>query len=310
MTCFHPLRGAVIYDAITQTYEKSLRRKDYNHPDKVGEFKVPCGQCIGCRLEKSRQWAMRCVSELQMHAQACFLTLTYDNEHLPENGSVSKADFKRWIKNFRESVRRATGSVIRFFGCGEYGSKFKRPHYHLIVFGYCPKDLQFLKITRNGDILYTSPFLQKKWPYGFHTIGEVTFDSCAYVARYCTKKYMGKHPEKYYGELEPEFVHMSRRNGIGYEWFKKFHKDVYPNDVFIFKGKKFRPPIYFDTLLKKLDLEEYHEVKLEREEKFLESPWSLMSDEELEADLKRREEVLHERFKKYMHRNYEEQLQC
>ena len=317
MTCFHPLKGVRYryeYDPtrIITTFKRSeMREVEHDrYAYVVSEIKAPCGQCIGCRLEKSRQWAMRCVSELQMHAQACFLTLTYNNENLPEDGSVSKKFFKDWLKKFRESIRRRTGDCIRFFACGEYGSKFQRPHYHVIIFGFCPNDLQIHKTTRNGDVLYVSEWLKEKWPYGFHTVGKVTFESCAYVARYCTKKYMGKHPEKHYGTLEPEFVHMSRRNGIGYEWFKKFHKDVFPNDVFIFKGKTLRPPTYFDHLLKKLDFEEYHEVKLNREEKFLESPWALLSDEELQVDLDRREKVLHERFKKYMHRNYEESLQC
>lgn len=323
MTCFHPLEGAKIAfgNDGTSTYV-SFKSKDLEHPNRVGTQYVSCGQCLGCRLESSRQWAMRCVAELSQHQTACFLTLTFDNEHLPKNGSVSKEFFCKWIKNLREKIRYETaikfkvpgkrkpqlvgGIQIRFFGCGEYGDKRGRPHYHLIVFGFRPYDLEFREITRNGDVLYTSEFIKELWPYGFHTVGEVTFESCAYVARYVTKKYMGKAKDAHYGDLEPEFIHMSRRNGIGYDWFQKYHSDVYPYDEFEFRGKTFKPPRYFDQLLKKLDFEQYHAVKNAREEKFNESPWALMTWEERELELARKEEALHHKYKKYLKRSYEE----
>ena len=323
MTCFHPLEGAKIaYDGDPSSTYVSFRSKDLEHPNRVGTQYVGCGQCLGCRLESSRQWAMRCVAELACHQNACFLTLTFDNEHLPENGSISKSFFKNWMKKFRERIRYDTaikvrvpgkkkpqligGVEIRFFGCGEYGDRRGRPHYHVIVFGYRPDDLVFREITRNGDVLYTSEFIKESWPYGFHTVGEVTFESCAYVARYVTKKYMGKAKSAHYGELEPEFIHMSRKNGIGFEWFKKYRKDVFPLDEFEFRGRIYKPPKYFDQLLKKLDFEEYHAVKCKREEKFNESPWALMTWEERELELARKEEALKHKYKKYLKRSYEE----
>lgn len=327
MTCFHPLKGVKYYDKILDRYSCTFKAKEIAKPSKhwivCGDQHVACGQCLGCRLEQSRQWAMRCVCELSQHQTACFLTLTFDNEHLPENGSVSKEFFASWIKKFREKIRYHTaikiprpgkkpelvgGITIRFFGCGEYGDKRGRPHYHLIVFGFRPDDLKFLRLTRNGDTLYTSEFIADSWPYGFHTVGEVTFESCAYVARYVTKKYMGKAKQSHYGQLEPEFTHMSRRNGIGYDWFQKYHKDVYPLDEFEFRGRLYKPPKYYDQLLRKLDFEEYHSVKLNREEKFLESPWCLMTEEERELELARKEEALHHKFKKYLKRQYEEDI--
>lgn len=309
MTCFSPLKGSRILDTTNNSYYVSLRDKDLNHPDRVGDIFVSCKQCIGCRLERSRQWAMRCVHEASLHTSSCFLTLTYNEESLPKNGSLNKKWFLGWLKRFRERIRYHYGRTVRFLCCGEYGSKRSRPHFHVLLFGFdFSLDRYLFRLTGRGDRIYRSPFLEDAWPFGFSTIGAVTFESCAYVARYVVKKINGKKAKEHYSGLEPEFINMSRRPGIGSAWFEKNSSDVYPLDKVVFKGKTMRPPEYYDQLLKRLDMSLYHVVKDAREEKFIESDWYLMSEDERQLELNRKREHLQRMFTKYLKRNYEEQL--
>jgi len=236
-------------------------------------LKVSCGQCSGCRLERSRQWAVRCVHESKMHKQNCFLTLTYDDEHLPATRSL---DVKDW-QNFAKKLRRQVGP-FRFFHCGEYGDENGRPHYHAAVFGLdFHEDRKLYKTTKTGDRLYTSARLQKVWPQGFHTIGALTFESAAYVARYVMKKINGDRAEAHYarvdpntGEcwsLKPEYTTMSRRPGIGTTWITKFSADVYPSDEVIIGGKTARPPKFYDSHLERENPELLREIKIRRAKK-------------------------------------------
>jgi hypothetical protein len=96
------------------------------------ELKLPCGRCIGCRLERSRQWAVRCVHEASLHEKNCFITLTYSPENLPKDGSLDVSHFQKFMKRFRKRF----GPGIRFFHCGEYGESLSRPHYHACIFGF------------------------------------------------------------------------------------------------------------------------------------------------------------------------------
>lgn len=211
-------------------------------------MKIPCGQCIGCRLEKSRQWAIRCMNEASLYDENCFITLTYSDENLPKNSSLLKRDFQLFMKRLRKEF---SPKKIRFYSCGEYGEQFSRPHYHACLFGLDFAD----KIKYKGD-MYRSPTLEKLWPYGYSMIGSVTFDSAAYVARYVTKKLTGKMAEKYYtvdkrtgevlAEKTPEFSLMSRRPGIGAPWLEKWQKEVYSTDSVISRGREMKPPKFYD----------------------------------------------------------------
>ena len=151
---------------------------------------VPCGQCIGCRLERSRQWAIRCVHEASLHTDNCFITLTYSPDCLPSDGSLNHDDFQKFFKRLRKHI---APKKIRYYMCGEYGedlqqpSKLGRPHFHACLFGLDFDDKQ-LYIVRDDVKLYTSATLEKIWGKGFVTIGDVTFESAAYVARYIAKK--------------------------------------------------------------------------------------------------------------------------
>lgn len=220
---------------------------------------VPCGQCTGCRLERSRQWAMRCVHEAQLHEEKCFITLTYDNEHLPHGGTLVKRHFQLFMKR----LRRELGGGIRYFHCGEYGERDKRPHYHALIFGTCFPDKRFHTRNAQGQTLYTSLVLQSLWGHGFCTIGEFTFETAAYCARYILKKVTGKPAAEHYrsvnldtGELVdrlPEYVSMSLKPAIGAEWFRKFQCDVYPDDFVVLRGKKLPVPRYYDSLLGRIN---------------------------------------------------------
>jgi len=233
---------------------------------------LPCGQCIGCRLEKSRQWAVRCMHEAETHENNCFLTLTYDEDHLPiytapdgapDVGTLCLEDFQEFMKRFRFRYFGSSKSTIRYFHCGEYGEKLKRPHYHACIFGFDFSD-KVLWREKHGQKLFVSEELQELWPNGFHTIGEVNFDSAAYAARYVLKKINGAEQDAHYGGRTPEYTTMSRRPGLGADWFKKFKAEVYPSDEVIVKGKSVRPPRYYDSLFQIEDPEEFASLKIRR----------------------------------------------
>lgn len=222
-------------------------------------IKLACGQCIGCRLERSRQWAVRCVHEASLHSRNCFITLTYSPEHLPQDGSLNLRDFQLFMKRLRKKF----GSGIRFFHCGEYGEKFGRPHYHAILFNFDFTD-KVLCNSLSNEPLYESETLKELWPYGISKIGSVTFESAAYVARYCTKKITGKRALEHYtvidrstGEVlqerRPEYATMSRRPGIGRNWVELYVGDVYPKDYFHINGRELRPPRFYDRFYELVD---------------------------------------------------------
>ena len=180
------------------------------------ELELPCGQCIECRFKRSRDWAIRCMHEAQMHDENCFITLTYAPEHLPDDESLNYDHFQRFMKRLRKRVR----VPVRFYMCGEYGENFGRPHYHACLFGYDFPDKKLLMRTKNGDNLFTSKMLNELWPYGLSSIGSVNFQSAAYVARYIMKKITGNAAFDHYNEVDedgvitrsrtPEFTRMSR----------------------------------------------------------------------------------------------------
>lgn len=132
MTCYHPIQG--YRSKMGRNKATGLWPVVFNLNDGYGDLpvQIPCGRCIGCRLEHSRQWAIRCVHEASLHEENTFLTLTYNNEYVDPNFSLNKTD----ITNFLKRLRKNTGRKIRYFQCGEYGEQFHRPHHHVLLFGY------------------------------------------------------------------------------------------------------------------------------------------------------------------------------
>jgi len=256
MTCYSPMKA---YRPLSNLDGGRLvfnpaKALNPNHP-----INLPCNQCIGCRISRSQEWATRLMHESQMHERNAFITLTFSDDHLPENYSIDKRDTQLFMKRLRKSLEPKT---VRFFACGEYGDQTLRPHYHLLVFGHQFSDLKLHSANR-GSPLYTSEQLSKLWPFGHSTTGHITYASAAYVARYAMKKINGDRGADHYTRIHPqhltphfvqrEFIHMSTVPGIGQTWFDKFHKDAFPSDFLVVNGRQTRVPAFYDRLLKRME---------------------------------------------------------
>ena len=269
MPCFHPLQASfsvrsdgkkdiIFSDAGARLFSKGISRISSD------SISLPCGRCMGCRLERSRQWAARCMAEAQMYKDNCFVTLTFSPENVLKmcpGGSLDKAHMQNFMKRLRQEY---DFKRIRVFYCGEYGEKSGRPHYHAIIFNHAFKDKEYWK-TKNGFKLFTSPTLSRLWPFGHAVLGDVSFETCAYVARYCVKKVTGSAAAGHYKGRLPEFCQASLKPGIGKPWLDKFGKtDVFPYDEFIARDVRCKPPRYFDKVLEKVDPSAFELMKKSR----------------------------------------------
>jgi len=278
MPCFSPLqawrtsKGEIVF---------------WRRQDAINEFKLPCGGCEGCLLERSRQWAVRCMHEAQLWEKNCFITLTYEDP--PPWNSLVHSDFQKFMKRLRkrfkgdkEYIDDRTGKSshpIRFYMAGEYGSARGRPHYHACIFNFAFEDLKFLRRTNSGSDLYRSAQLESLWPYGFSSVGDVTFESAAYVARYVMKKQNQDIDVHAPVDLEtgevierlPEYNRMSLKPGIGANFVDKYKSDVFPNDYVVVNGHKAKPPRYYFKRLQQQDPDLYEQVEYSRAMKGLES---------------------------------------
>lgn len=255
MACFSPIPAYQTSDGSVFFWE---------HGDVVKRLELPCGKCVGCRLERSRQWSVRIMHEASLYEQNCFITLTYDTEHIPTSGSLNYRDFQLFMKRMRKHFAPAN---IRFFMCGEYGSTRKRPHFHACLFNVSFTDLVPVGKSTGSNYIYQSALLDRLWSLGFASVGELTHQSAAYVARYVFKKQgSADMVDTDTGEIfVPEFCHMSLKPGIGYEWFKKFQSDVFPHDHVIVNSKPSRPPKYYDRKFAELDPIAFEAIQHERE---------------------------------------------
>lgn len=251
MACYHP---------ISAWHDRTTGSVDFSDRGRGDRIDLPCGRCVGCRLERSRQWATRIMLEAKAHDQTSFLTLTYSDEHLPNPPSLQYKHYQDFMKR----LRRRTGRPVRFFMCGEYGSNTFRPHYHACLFGEdFSADRYLWSVTSAGHPLYRSPLLEELWPLGNTLIGNLSFESAAYVARYILKKVTGDLAADHYawtdpdtGEVHqrtPEFCRMSLKPGIGATWYDKYKSDVVTHDTVVINGVATKPPRYFDKLLKRSD---------------------------------------------------------
>lgn len=188
-------------------------------PD-IGDIKdgipFPCGQCLACRINKRRMWTLRLLLEFFQHDKASFVTLTYADENIPVSETGNPVLDKRDIQLFFKRLRKKFGEGVRYYVAGEYGPKTRRPHYHAIVFGVAPDELDpdwFYFGGKSGPyqpgFCRDSPLYQI-WQLGIVHLGEVTRESIQYVAGYVTKKITRKNDG-----LVPEFALMSRRPGLG-----------------------------------------------------------------------------------------------
>ncbi len=256
MTCYHPLKGfkygetvngkpnyiicsskvkhiEIRNNKIVKVYEDGII-SPYCESAITDFVQIPCGKCIGCRLDASRHWANRCMMEASQYADNCFITLTYNDDHLPFSTSFDSLGnerrtatlVKRDLQLFMKRLRKKFGSGIRFFACGEYGSETHthRPHYHLILFNFDFPDKTLL-YRKDGLNYYTSKSLESIWTNGFSLIGDCTWDSCCYVARYVTKKVYGDDAPYEDLNIVPPYLVCSNRPGIGKSYFENNKED-------------------------------------------------------------------------------------
>lgn len=319
MSCFHPLKRFVVGEDVKYDRDIAiirpafvdedgrLREVTYVYPGPSGWVNwtspeppppwlseraytgtmIRCGRCLGCRMDKSKEWANRCLMELQDHDTAYFLTITYDDAHVPvsyySDSSTGEALpsltlRKRDFQLFMKRLRKRHVAPLRFFACGEYGDKTLRPHYHAIIFGLQLADLVPYGKNFRGEMLYTSDFIHSVWavrdaptrhgsatslaadpgyfctPMGRVLIAPVTWETCAYVARYTTKKLYAAEASAYKEfNIEPPFLLMSRRPGIGANYYFEHSDDIQNREFITIKtakgGRKFRPPHYFEQLI-------------------------------------------------------------
>lgn len=281
MPCYKPL-DAYIATGKTENGKKVIT---FKRPKTFMEqIQLPCGQCIGCRQRRVVTWAARCMHEMQMHEQNSFITLTYDDEHLPEDRSLDKSHIQNFFKRLRKELYP---KKIRYFMCGEYGGNTWRPHFHAIIFGYDFPDKYRIQSTETEHPYFISEQLGKLWPDGFHIIAEANYETAAYVAGYCVKKVNGEKAAAHYSriltdwnevtgeitymrevELLPEFAQMStgrkKGQGIGGDWYKKYKNDCYPSDYLIHEGKKLPIPKYYDRMLETEEESRLRRIKFKR----------------------------------------------
>lgn len=250
VACFSPIEAY-------QTASGDVLFVERTGADYVRTLQLPCGQCVGCRLERARQWAIRCVHEASLHEANCFVTLTYRDDDLPPGGSLRYRDFQLFMKRLRRARPKCR---IRFFVGGEYGELLSRPHFHALLF-----NCSFPDQVRLTDRLFRSAELERLWPHGMSSIGAVTFESASYVARYCLKKITGKHADAYYGDKAPELGRMSLRPAVGRTWFERFWRDVRSDGKVVSRGRKMRMPRYYDGLLDGADPDASSELRASRE---------------------------------------------
>lgn len=322
MPCYHPLIAYGFRQDDGKLRIVFPKKKDFDKAfvaENGGEeLQLPCGQCLGCRLEYSRQWAMRCVLEAKQWKHNYFLTLTYDDAHLPlrehykvdkETGEVIDGEYvetlyprhlQLFMKQLRKNFKQDYGfENIRFFAAGEYGDENGRPHYHVILFN-CPiPDLQ-LDFAEDGFLYYTSQAIQNAWAdftdrknpstRGKCIITDFSFDTAAYVARYMLKKHKGLD-KGYYEEngIEPEFTRCSRRPGIGRDYFEQHQDEIYKYDSLVLPGsygsvQTCTPPKYFDRVYAEEHEEELAELKKRRKESAIASMESQLSRTDLSQE--------------------------
>lgn len=265
MPCYSPLLGFKSRENGGLTF-----RREQSTGEKMT---VACGGCIGCRLDRSREWAARIIHESRSHDDNCFITLTYDEDKMPRlfsngPGTLVKEHFQKFMKRLR---KRLAPRKIRYYMCGEYGENTQRPHYHACIFGFDAADKQIFSIGSDYEV-YTSDMLSETWGLGFVTVGALTFQSAAYVSRYVLKKITGNVAQDHYLRcddygvahwLEPEYNTMSRRPGIGKDFYEEFKADMFPSDELPVPGVGVvkKVPRYYETIFQAESPDDHELVK-------------------------------------------------
>jgi len=244
MPCFAPIRAWQL-KGLTPKGARLFVFRPRSRDLIVGQVRVGCGRCDGCRYDYCRDWATRCEMEFTHTAKGypsrrgAFLTLTYDDAHLPSNGSLVFRDLQLFFKRLRKA-----GVLFRYFACGEYGEKFRRPHYHVCVFGFDFPDRQYWA-TRRGRMVFKSPLLEKVWTAGLSEVMDFVPQAASYTAGYVLKK-QGRRLDFFRiptGKA-PEFITMSRRPGLGESYVLNFSNDLVNDFLIDSQGRRRSLPRY------------------------------------------------------------------
>lgn len=230
------------------------------------DLKFRCRKCLSCQITKRQEWAMRCVFESYEYSKNSFLTLTFDDQYIPPDGVIIR-DLQLFMKRLRKKI---SPIKVKYVACGEYGEKFSRPHYHLLLFGYDFPDKKYFKKTKKGENIYVSDELSRLWPYGISSIGAVNHSTSSYVAGYVHKKVNGKESHSHYvdylGQIKnKEFIVCSK--GIARKYFDDNKLQLFNHDYIIYNGKKFPLFEYYNRLLTNDDKLDYN-ILLERRSEY------------------------------------------
>jgi len=210
---------------------------------------IKCGRCLGCKRQKAQAWAIRITHEASMHRSNCFLTLTIDDEHMPENRGL---DVRHW-QLFAKRLRKRAGPFRHLYS-GEYGSRWGRPHYHACIFGMDMRRGAESFPNEAKHPLWRSAVLDDIWGMGHVAIGELEYASAQYTAKYVVKSEGKEKDAERYGLRKPEYISMSRRPGIGASWIEKFKTDAFGDGVLIHDGKRHAVPKFYERVLDEMEL--------------------------------------------------------
>lgn len=272
MPCYYPKHGYQAKFGWTADKKKS----------NGSPLTIPCGKCMGCRIARSQEWAIRFIHEAQLWPDNSFITLTYDQESLPDYGTLVPKHFQKFMKRLR---KENTEKTIRFFHCGEYGDKDGRPHYHAVIFNHGFPDRYHWRTDEKGNKSYRSPELEKLWDLGNSEVTDLNFTTAGYVARYSLKKKHGEMAREKYtvldpetGELlglkKPEYATMSNRPGIGKKWYDRYKSDIFPCDYVVMNGREYPVPGYYWKLLGREDEKLKKKLGYDRILKARENAWN------------------------------------
>lgn len=228
---------------------------------------IPCGKCVACRVNNAASWATRAMHESQYCDGGCFVTLTYSPEHCPSDYCISKRDVQLFLKRLRKHLSTHGGSLRAYFAVGEYGTKFGRPHYHILLLGWSPDDLEYHSKSYSGLPVYTSKTLERIWGLGFCPVGTITSGSAAYVARYSKKldndSNVGNRTKPFFLASRNIPLSNGKQGALGAQWVIDNHEALrlgyvsHPSKPSV----KCRIPDYYFDLLERWYPSEYEALR-------------------------------------------------
>lgn len=253
MSCYHPIAAFRTSHGVVFN---ELRRHDI-----IGAIELPCGQCIGCRLRRAREWQARCLHEAKSWDRSSFLTLTFDDAHLPADGSLTHRPFELFMKR----LRRLHNPRVKYFMCGEYGTQTQRPHFHCVLFGEDFRPWKWAGRSGSGEDFYTNVRLSELWKNGRSTVQPACGETIGYCTRYIVDKITGEDAEAHYGGRKPEYCAVSQ--GIGKAFYAKYGGKISEQDFMVVDGQKIAPARYYDKLGRKAGHVDFGAIELEREKR-------------------------------------------